>query len=96
MQCYQYYSSVLSLDVICRLIITDFYAHTNPGYDICPNANFRGGSFAFFFTGILRLDYTHVWVDGVIREPSPISVLFSKEPEAEFFNKIKSSMHAVT
>lgn len=35
-------------------------------------------------------------MDGMIREPSPISVLFSKEPEAEFFNKIKSSMHPIT
>lgn len=37
-----------------------------------------------------------MWVDGMIREPSPTSVLFSKEPETEFFNKIKSSMHAIT
>ena len=40
LQCYQYYSSVLSLDMIYRLTITDFYAHTHPEYDICPNANF--------------------------------------------------------
>ena len=48
LQCYQYYSSVLSLDMLYRLTITDFYAHTHPEYDICPNANFLWGIFFFF------------------------------------------------